>query len=283
MKPDVWLRTHAIFKLIGAREYPVDARETAAHWSTNVASGMVFRAIISGVPETAWPEGFVLALAAYLAFAVSERISGKSDKTENMFQLWQARFAEGAAMDAIPDSEWLPFQLDGAMVKAAHLQAEDGLWNFAEKRVTATRTASTVPGYAYRYIKPADWVRTIDFYEPNGDLDRYNVPWLDDGGYLHTNSPSGVLRYVASTNIDDPSVWPDQFAAVVLAYCQLQRVASNPGASGASLQARKAIYEDALSDAKAKDSARSRVRVNNTGVIVRSRYGTFNGEQGRRY
>jgi hypothetical protein len=282
-KPGDWLRTHSIYTQVGTREYPIDARELATTWALNVNTGVCFRYIASGVAESLWTEGFVLALAAYLAFAVAERVSGKGEKASSMFQLWQARLAEGAAMDAQPDSEWLPFQLDGSMVKAARTIAEDGLWNFAEKRVAPTASTSTVSGYSYRYLKPADWIRTIDLYEPNGTEDRYDIPWIDDGGYLHTNSPSGVLRYVASTNIDDPSKWPDQFAAIVLALLHLQRTANNPNASGAGLAARQQVYQSLLHEAKAKDSARSRTRVNNTGVIVRSRFGTFYGEQGRRY
>lgn len=280
-KPTDWLRTHAIYTVIDTREYPIDVRELGSVWSHNLTAFSI-RYVRSGIPEIAWTEGFVAALAAYLAFLVAERISGKGEKSESMFQLWQARLAEGASMDAMPDNEWLPFQLDGSMVRAARTIAEDGLWNFAEKRVVPTATASTVEGYAFRYQKPADWLRTIDLYEPNGSEDRYNIPWVDDGGYLHTNSATGVLRYVASTNIDDASKWPDQFRAIVLALCELWRVKSDPKASGASLQARQAIYSDLLREGKAKDSARSRTRVNNGGVVIRSRFGTFNGEQGRR-
>ncbi len=282
-KPADWLRTHSIYTLSVSREFPVDARETASSWGAAIGTGVYFRYIASGIGESLWTEGFVLALSAYLAFLVAERISGKGEKSESLFQLWQARLAEGAAMDAMPDSEWLPFQLDGSMVKAARAIAEDGLWNFAEKRVVITSSISTVTGYGYRYLKPADWVRTIDLYQPNGVTDRYDIPWIDDGGYLHTNSSSGVLRYVSSTNIDDASKWPEQFSQIVLALCHMQRLATNPGASGAALQARQQMYQSLLREAKAKDSARSRTRVNNRGVIIQSRYGSFNGEQGWRY
>ncbi len=282
-KPVDWLRTHSIHTLIGAREFPIDARELSTAWAANIDDEVYFRYIASGISEASWTEGFVLALAAYLAFTVAERIAGKSDHSESLFKLWQQRLGEGAAMDAMPDSEWLPFQLDGMMVKAARAIAEDGLWNFAEKRMSPTATTSTVSGYGYRFLKPTDWVRTIDLYQPNGILDRYDIPWIDDGGYLHTNSTSAVLRYVSSANIEDASKWPEQFEAIVLALCHLKRLASNPQASGASLQARQQMYQSLLQEAKAKDSSRSRVRVNNSGVIVRSRWGRYYGEQGRRY
>ena len=282
-KPADWLRHHSIYTNIGTRESPIDARDIGSNYAVNSSVNVWIRYIYLATNETLWPESFVLALATYLAFVLAERISGKSEKTESIYQLWQARLAEGAAIDAMPDSEWLPFQLDGSMVRAARAIAEDGLWNFAEKRVAITPTTSTVSGYGYRYQKPADWLRTIDLYEPNGPSERFDVPWTDDGGYLHTNSASGVLRYVSTTNIEDASKWPEQFSELVLAYCQLHRLMNSPSASGASLQARQAVYEGLLREAKAKDSSRSRIRVNNRGVIIRSRYGGFYGEQGRRY
>ena len=281
-KPSGWLRTHAIFVQSGAREYPLDLKEQEAKWFANT-SPLVVRYVSDAYDDpSTWTEHFAKALAAYLAFSICDKVTGDPQRTGQMFELWQSVLGEAIAHDAIPESPWLPYQLDGSFIPSVRFVLEQGLWRFAVKTVELSANASTPSsGYAYAFDRPVDWLRTVRLYKANGGASR-DLDYREEGGDFHANQTPIVLRYLSKTLGDNPINWSDAFETAVLAYLGWRRALGNPNSPGAVIEARRIAFDASLKNARIKDDMRERPKINTTGRFVRSRWsGPSNSEQGR--
>lgn len=217
-KPGDWLRTVAIFTLASARECPIDCRDVGVLIHANAVPTM--RYVQNAVAVADYPEQFVKALTAYLAFLLAHRITGYLDRADSMFALWQRAFADAVKTDAVPEDPWLVHQLDGSFLASSRFVLRAGNWKFALKSalLSADVSPAPLPGFSASYPKPADWVRTQAlFHRSNArespiDAREHGTKW--------SANVAPTLRYVSSDALAS-TLWPEDFFRVVGAHLGL--------------------------------------------------------------
>lgn len=278
--PCDWLRTHALFLTAAGSplECPVDAKHQLEQIHLNVAP--VFIRYISNDyadPDT-WSEHFAYAVAARLAMETAERITGNPGKTEQMEAKWKEAMQLAVVPDALPENPWLRFQLDGSLLMGCKWLLDEAFWRFAVKTVELTGTEVDVSsGYGFAADKPDDFGRAFHYYYAVGKAWQ-DIDYRNEDDRLHSDYENTVLRYI-STDGEDSTIWSDGFRRALLAYLQFQEVKDNPQAPGAVVQARALAWAEAFKNARIKDDLTERPRINNTGLLVRSR-GGYGGSRG---
>lgn len=286
-KPADWLRTHAIFKLSGSKECPLDVREQGVSWSANEAIKVRYLTS-TALDSTLWPEEFFRLVAAYLGINYGDEgsVQGKDGSAQSPM-LWPDYLASAIKSIAVPENPWLTYQLDGSLLPAVNYLLEEGLWKFAIVTASLTPNVATPSaGYTYAFDKPAAWIRTVEVYYTQGigiPAGHLNIDYRDEGNDFHANYTPIVLRYLSSTLGRDSTAWSDAFMATLLAYLPLKRLTDMPGTPGAVLQARQAAYERAFENARSKDDSRERPRVLQASRLTAARIGgstSYRREQG---
>ncbi|MDE2439847.1 MAG: hypothetical protein KGP14_02390 [Betaproteobacteria bacterium] len=288
--PSDWLRSHAIFVTndSNGQECPIDVKHQLEQLFTNTAP-VNLRYVSSDYadPDT-WPEQFSHAVAVRVAYEVADRITADPARTEQMLAKWKEAMQIAMAADAIPEDNWLRFQLNGQLLVGYKWLLDEGFWRFAIKTASLTGTAIDVsPGYSFAAFPPDDLGRIFQYYYPTTTTLPYAMPVIDldyrfEGGRLHSQYQNTVIRYI-STDGEDSTLWTDGFRRALLAYLELEEVKRNPQSPGAVLQARMLAFREAFENAKIKDDLTERPRFNNVSQMTRSRrrrWGTFSVEQG---
>lgn len=272
-KPATWLRTQAFFRRAETREHPIDAREHGTRWSANYATPVVRYLSSDGLDPTLWPEPFTRTVGAYLGIDVGDGASVPVQRGEQVVTLWPKYLQEALAAEATAVSPWLAHQFEGRLLPAARDLLERGTWKFAIKTVELAAAVGTPSsGYDNSFARPADWIRTVQLYRDAGG-EQDDIDYREEGGFFHADASPVVLRYLSSTLGLDTTAWPALFEEALLAALSLRRAADTPGTSGAALQALKGIADQALRDARAKDDARDRPRIDRFSRFVAGRQG----------
>lgn len=279
-KPADWMRTHAIFILSDARECPLDVKEEAGRWHANI-SPIVVRFVSSEYddPED-WTEHFAKALAAYLAFSICEGLTGDTDRTAAMSALFKDMLAAAMQHDAIPESPWLVHQHDGSFLSTVLSLMEEGMWRFAIRTVEVEDNGETpASGYGYAFTRPSDWIRTVWMNRTIGTFQRDDIDFWEEDGLFHANYTPVVLRYLSKDLALDSRNWSVAFSEAVLARLNLR---AGAGRSGAEMQALAVIADTALREARMRDDARERPRVDRISRLEAARFAgsSFAREQG---
>lgn len=216
--PATYFRPHALFVLSGARECPIDVRQQGTQFHANVTPiylRYVDNALIA--TEASWPETFAKAVAAYLAFDVSSRVSQDPQAPNAMFGIWQQYFGAAEAIEAVPADPWLDAQLSGDFLPASRYILEQGYWKFAVKSATiADSVGVTLENYTYGFSKPADWLKTQAIYLESGTKE-LPLDVREHGARWSANVDEINVRYLSNEGLTS-TLWPDEFRAIVAAY-----------------------------------------------------------------
>lgn len=147
----------------------------------------------------------------------------------------------------------------------------DGDWNAFKKSaaLVASVSGTAAPGWTYVWDYPSDYLRTIAVSPYGGFRDPFRE-YVDEGGYLHTNTTPIYLRYISDALIANVEAWPTMFwryVAMKLAYETCDRI-TNGATTQDRLQAR---LQKALRQAKSVDARNENNKVIYTGSWARSR------------
>lgn len=142
-------------------------------------------------------------------------------------------------------------------------------WNAAIKRVLISPDASPPAfGYAYRFLRPADWLRTIAVGREA--FDEGSFIYRTESGYFVTDEPEFPLVYVFdNTN-------PATYDAAVVAALELGMAAvlAYPVTKSTSLASElNAEMKETLKLARAIDSQNDPPETFGDSILNRSRYG----------
>lgn len=123
--------------------------------------------------------------------------------------------------------------LDDAWSGRVESNLEKALWRFARRTMKVTYDTNYTPafGHKYRFVKPADFVRTIGVWHD----DRLSSPllqYLDEGGYWYSDQPEFYVSFV-SNDVNyggNYALWPKTFEEMVeydLAYAVCGRLSNS--------------------------------------------------------
>lgn len=274
-KPSDWLRTHAIFKVSGSKELPVDVREQGGFWSASEAIKVRYIST-AYLDASLWPEQFLRVVTAYLGIDMGDAgtLPSEQNGQEQKPLLWPTYLKQAIAEIAVPDNPWLTYQLDASYLPGVQYVLEQGMWRFAVETAGVEENGDTaLPGYTYKFDRPDNWIRTVRVTRSIGTTNEEDIDYQEEDGTYSTNYNPITLRWLDAVKGRNPENWSDAFQAAVLAHLSYQRALSNPDTPGAVLAARKQAYESILDNARSKDDMRERPVVNNVGRLTRSRGG----------
>lgn len=150
-----------------------------------------------------------------------------------------------------------------------------GDWNFAKKTVALVLNGAVTPSVGWQNVfdYPDDWMRTVSvngFPQFHSEFRDY----VDEGGYLHSNTTTLYLRYISNARMEDDEIgtWPTMFwryVALKLAYDTCGRLTS-----GDTLEQKiEARMERALRQAKNVDARNENNKVIAPGSWITARRG----------
>lgn len=164
---------------------------------------------------------------------------------------------------------------DAGLVKQC---LEQGIWNFALRTVKATNDPTSPSfGYAYRFSKPSDWVRTKQI----SSSDKFDPPlndYADEGSYWYANVTPLYIQFVSNhpsygANL---SRWPESFIrAVTMHLAMLAAPRLLPHAQATEiLRGQQGLIvrsRGAMKDAESKDASNQPPEFTPLGSWARSR------------
>lgn len=108
-----------------------------------------------------------------------------------------------------------------------------GYWNFAQRAVTMTQSATITPefGYTYAFEKPSDWLRTYQL-SANENFDPLLARFVDEASVWYADVTPLYAKYISNSvsyglNL---AAWPQDFADYVslhLAFRACMRIAKD--------------------------------------------------------
>lgn len=178
----------------------------------------------------------------------------------------------GAKPIASFDEAAAPANLDRArlcanlypMVKADVLRSHP--WHCAIKRVQLSPDAEAPAfGYAYRYLQPGDWLRTLGVGE-----ERCPIPYVTEGRYYLCNEALFPLVYLA----DIPETQFDSMLAAVMTLSMAVRLAYPITASSTVEDARYRELQQLLKQARAVNAQDDPPQELGGSPLLSSRFGS---------
>jgi hypothetical protein len=158
-------------------------------------------------------------------------------------------------LSSLTDDVEARYVLDDAWGDCVEFVFTEGLWNFATKTVVinADPGGAPIPGFTFRFDKPAAWLRTI-VVSPNS-LFTDEAVFRDEGNKLYANFDVLYLRYISSEYSGEENVpnWPPAFARLI-ACCLAKECAERLSGSSSKGEVLAAEYSRALASAKNKDA-----------------------------
>lgn len=150
-----------------------------------------------------------------------------------------------------------------------------GDWNFAKAsaQLSESSTGTAATGWTYVFDYPSDYIRTLAV-SPYAGFEAPFYDYVDEGGFLSSNTTPIYLRYISDTKTADAKVdtWPTMFwryAALLLAYETCEKLTSG-ATKQADLEKRLA---KALRQAKSIDARNENNKVTGRGSWMRARQG----------
>jgi hypothetical protein len=170
--------------------------------------------------------------------------------------------------------------LNDAWSDAVRVCFESYNWNFASERASLSRSEDTPAyGWDYYYVKPSDWMRTINITKSDDEEDKLR-DFVDEGGgttatkgLIATNAAAVYLRYVSSNYMTRYGNWPQNFADYVsakLAEMTCQELTGNDSKMQRINLALRISKHDAINI----DTTNQATKRLATGRLVLSRYGS---------
>jgi hypothetical protein len=277
-KPNDWLRTHSVQLVSGTQTYLTDWYEEGANIAVKYTAAIVLKYIQSDIASTSWPEVFAKVVAAYLAFETCERLTQSRSTKADIYKVFIERLDLCRTSESVPPPIRLAEHTIERQTKAI---LEEGMWKFGMKTVELSSAGGPPSiGYAYRFTKPADWLRSVHVFRQTG-MCEIPLDFRDEGGFLHADHDPIVLRYL-STDAVSPVTgdWTELFTNAWNALLRLKDAEQN-GANENEVQARLLSYRTALSEARIKDGLNERPKVHKPSAFTAARRGAWSGEQAR--
>jgi len=163
--------------------------------------------------------------------------------------------------------------LDEVWATAVNYMLEQGMWNFAIRAssILADTDLESDFGHKYVFIKPTDWVRTVNI-STDGNFNSGYEDFLDERNYWYANVNTLYVRYVSNDVAYGWNVgaWRQSFAKALEAYMAFE--------SGLPISNDKSnrndmfnLFKGRLKDAKAKDAVDEKVSFRPQGRLVSAR------------
>ncbi|MBA2708005.1 MAG: hypothetical protein H0U59_09400 [Gemmatimonadaceae bacterium] len=146
------------------------------------------------------------------------------------------------------------YALDEAWDRSILFVLRQASWRHALVTESLTgSTGSVIPGFTYKFSKPANWLRTNAIFVVSTTRE-VPIDVKDQGILFYAHQTPIVLRYVtkAAAGID-PALWPEHFAKALAAYLAFQvceRLTGDANKTASLFQ----FYENALGEALVRDA-----------------------------
>lgn len=165
------------------------------------------------------------------------------------------------------------YVFDGAWDGVVEEAFNEGDWNFAKRSASlvASSTGTAAPGWQYVWDYPDDYYRTLAV-SPYAGFKQKFYDFLDEGGFLHSNTTPIYLRYISNALIDNVEDWPTMFwryVAMKLAFETCDRI-TNGSTKQADLEKR---LGKSLRQAKSVDARNENNKRIDTGSWMQARRG----------
>jgi hypothetical protein len=130
------------------------------------------------------------------------------------------------ALTSLTDDAEARYVFDQAWDGVVEEAFDDGDWNFAKATVALSESSSGTAalGWTYVFDYPSDHQRTIALSDRTPfNLDDQFWDYLDEGGYIHADTPTLYMRYISNAKqaTAEISTWPTffwRYVAMKLAY-----------------------------------------------------------------
>lgn len=111
------------------------------------------------------------------------------------------------------------YALDDAYDRAVTFVLRVADWKFALATEALTNDTGTPPqvGYTYRFVKPANFLRTQALFVQAANARECPFDAREDGAAYHSNVDNIIVRYVSSANAGEDH-WTEHFTRAVAAY-----------------------------------------------------------------
>lgn len=199
-------------------------------------------------------------------------------------QIWKQALTHlgCATIAAVDDDVEAVYVFGNAWTGIVEEAFDSGDWNFAKTsaQLSESGTGTAAAGYQYVFDYPDDYLRTVAVSAYEGFQSEF-YDYVDEGGFLSSNSPTIWLRYISDTKTADDKIgtWPTMFwryVAMFLAYETCDKL-TNGATKQADLENR---LKRALRKAKSVDARNENNKRLRPGSWLRSRSGYGIGSGG---
>lgn len=108
----------------------------------------------------------------------------------------------------VDDTSKVPRRCYAALPERSQLMLESHVWYFARKIVQLSAVTPPVAGWQYSFLIPPDCLREIQVQSAPDMLERPNIEYTIQDGYILTNSERTFLSYTSGEFASDYARWP---------------------------------------------------------------------------
>lgn len=122
-----------------------------------------------------------------------------------------------AMLDRPADAKPVYQIMELAWRRVAQYCLTEGYWNFATRTVGFSTSAGSIPGFAFGFEKPSDWLRTVSVAASTDPDFRSPINYRDQLGVWYTNASAIIVRFISNRYAADGQAgeWPDGFKRVL--------------------------------------------------------------------
>lgn len=186
------------------------------------------------------------------------------------------------ALTSLTQEHEARYQFDAAWSGVVAEAFNEGDWNFAKKTVALVVNggATVALGYSFAFDYPADYERSIAISNVP-DFNQEFRDYVDQDGFLHSNSSAIYLRYIGDGKQSDINIpmWPTMFWRYVAVKLAAETCEKLTGSATLKESLDKAASV-ALRKAKSVDARNEPNKVIRAGSWIRSRRGGYGPNSG---
>lgn len=198
-------------------------------------------------------------------------------------QVWNQALVhlEKHELATLTDDAEARYVFDQAWAGVVEEAFDDGDWNFAKEtaQLVASVSGTAALGWTYVFDYPDDHQRTIAISNVIPfDLNQPFYDFLDEGGYIHSNTPTLYIRFISTDKQADGQVstWPTFFWRYVAMKLAFETCGKLTGGQTDKEMLEKRLVK-ALRKAKSVDARNEPNKKVPTGSWLRARRGGYGG------